>query len=100
MHKKYAYTGSLSSDRKNTILPTAPNRAVGVASIASVRTLAFRHRFRCLGYRGHPHPIVEDKRFEDEVLWKELGWGLIKIFTNNTYVIHVYYDSIAIVMQS
>lgn len=29
-----------------------------------------------------------------------MGWGLIKIFTNNTYVIHVYYNGIAIVMQS
>ena len=72
----------------------------GVASIASVRTLASRHRFRRLGYVGHPHPIDEDKRFKDEVLWEEMRWGLIKIFTNNTYVIHVYYNSIAIVMQS
>ena len=62
MHKKYAYTGSLFSDRKNTILPTVPDRAVGVASIASVRTLAFRHRFRRLRYVGHPHPIDEDKK--------------------------------------
>ena len=27
---------------------------------------------------GHPHPIDEDNRFEDEVLWKEMRWTLIK----------------------